>query len=97
MWTGGLRRMDSLQIRMTLGTTTYSANKQSLVPAHFVTALSRITSSHILCSFHVNSARLIFIKEIIEFVMGGVHGIRMARMRIATVHHRLPFVSNVRR
>ena len=88
-----LRGIDCLQIRVILSV--YSADKQSLTPSHLMTGLSRIPWS-IRISFDVDGACLIFIEEVVKFVMSRLHSVGVSRMRVASVDH-IALVSDVGR
>lgn len=70
--------------------------EQTLTPSHLMTSLSRIPWS-ICLAFNINGACLIFIKEIVQFVMSRLHSVRMSLMRVATMIYHVALVSYVRR
>ena len=47
----------------------YPTYEQALTPSHLMTSLSRIPWS-VCLAFNINGACLIFIEEVVEFVMG---------------------------
>ena len=70
--------------------------EQTLTPSHLMTSLSRIPWS-ICLAFNINGACLVFIEEVVQFVMSRLHSVRMSLMRVATMIYHVALVSYVGR